>query len=402
MFGSIFPGPGSAAANPTEAVWLLVNRAKKNYSSGPQLTNLAIPGDKLKRGELALFDCWRGAALDTYTVDKDGSVTLSFAIESEGFGCVLLTANATTAGTRLADFLSTMAAMTRTGPLKSFDPIIRKLQYTMIRSPRVSSLAGPAAAVAHSDASLAGGDVTGKPPAGMALVPTAVPYFDYSVSAKEDQSLDMQYYWEAGPSQVHATVRIPVRGFYMDETPVSGGQYDTFLRSSRFWPTDTYNFLKNWGAAKTCPAALADRAVTYVSQAEARKYCAYEGKRLPTEWEWQYAAQGANNSKYPWGNQNASACSKAAKGAPCQPDKVIGNNIPAQPPVVGAHSPQGDSPFGLKDMVGTVCLPGRESLRAVLCLRQANGNHRPEETTATQLRSVCGQLVHKLVPSSNR
>ena len=44
--------------------------------------------------------------------------------------------------------------------------------------------------------------------------------------------------------------------------------------------------------------------MTFVSLADARAYAAWHGQRLPTEAEWQWAAEGAGfNNRFPWGNE---------------------------------------------------------------------------------------------------
>jgi formylglycine-generating enzyme required for sulfatase activity len=83
--------------------------------------------------------------------------------------------------------------------------------------------------------------------------------------------------------------------------------------------------------------------VTWVSIEDARVYAAWAGKRLPHEWEWQYAAQSADGRIYPWGNDwNAQAIAAADHGH---------NMLP--PSEVGAFS-AGASPFGVLDLVGNV------------------------------------------------
>jgi len=126
--------------------------------------------------------------------------------------------------------------------------------------------------------------------------------------------------------------------FAMDLTPVTNAQFAEFLRRSRYRPRHPENFLKHWQNGSP-PADKVDHPVVYVDLDDARAYARWARKRLPTEEEWQYAAQGTQGLKYPWGNEML-------------PNRCNGGESGGTTPV--KMFPEGRSPFGLFDMCGNV------------------------------------------------
>jgi iron(II)-dependent oxidoreductase len=152
----------------------------------------------------------------------------------------------------------------------------------------------------------------------------------------------------------------PVRsgGFYMDKFPVTNADYYEFVRSSGYLPDDTVNYLKNWVDGKPAKG-MEDYPVVYVSLEDARAYAKWAGKRLPTELEWQFAAQTPDMRPWPWGSdkgvrreiENVTSTLTVRKIKGIDPKLCNTGNGTMEP--VGKH-PRGANPYGLEDLVGSV------------------------------------------------
>jgi formylglycine-generating enzyme required for sulfatase activity len=81
-----------------------------------------------------------------------------------------------------------------------------------------------------------------------------------------------------------------VAAFRIDPRPVTNAEFERFMSATGYRPGDDANLLKHWGG-RSCPPELADLPVVYVDLDDARAYARWAGTHLPTEWEWQLAAQ---------------------------------------------------------------------------------------------------------------
>jgi formylglycine-generating enzyme required for sulfatase activity len=305
VYASKFPLEG-------KTLWTIVNRNEYDVS-GDQIVVPDRQGRKY-------YDLWHGVELKPGV--RNGNATLRFDLEGSSFGAILaLDSGAEVPG--LNAVLGQMREWAKT-PLKSLSHEWHFLPQQMIEIPATRPASSP--------------------PAGMVKIPAGD--FDFEVRGVEIEGenwegLDFQYPWENSPRRGHQH-RLAMKPFYMDTYPVTNAAFKNFLDATRYHPKDDHNFLRDWknGAA---PQGWENKPVTWVSLEDARAYAAWAGKRLPHEWEWQYAAQGTDGRLYPWGNEwNQQAVPAPDKGRDMVP-----------PADVDAH-PKGSSPFGVMDLTGNV------------------------------------------------
>ena len=85
-----------------------------------------------------------------------------------------------------------------------------------------------------------------------------------------------------------------VRPFQIDQTEVSNGDYLAFVEANN------HRRPVSWTQGMMLPEN-SELPVVGISWEDARMYCRFLGKRLPTEAEWERAARGTQGRKYPWG-----------------------------------------------------------------------------------------------------
>jgi gamma-glutamyl hercynylcysteine S-oxide synthase len=303
VFASRFPAPEGT-------LWTIVNRNEYNVE-GAQLTLAHKSG-------VRYYDLWHGVELTPKIIQEKAA--LNFELEGLGFGAVLATSSDPK---ELSGLLRFMAERSRR-PLASYSRAWKAVPQTLVDIPATKT--APAA------------------PPGMVRIPEGDFYFEVNgieVEGGNDPGVDVQYLWEDEARRFHRHL-MHMHAFYMDRTPVTNAQFKKFLEATGYKPKDDHNFLRSWKGG-TYLQGWADKPVTWVSIEDARAYAAWSGKRLPHEWEWQYAAQSADQRLYPWGNDwNADALPQVDAGPTMRPSANVGD------------FPKGASPFGVLDLIGNV------------------------------------------------
>lgn len=137
----------------------------------------------------------------------------------------------------------------------------------------------------------------------------------------------------------------PQRSVYLDEfsidqVEVTNERYLVFVQS-----TGHRNPPNPYGTGPlTSIHGIEQLPVVQATWYDAKAYCIWAKKRLPTEAEWEKAARGTDGRLYPWGNEPPTAM-RANFDREWEDEHTLHT--------VGSL-PKGDSPYGVKDMAGNV------------------------------------------------
>jgi hypothetical protein len=136
-----------------------------------------------------------------------------------------------------------------------------------------------------------------------------------------------------------------VAAFCLDEGEVTVNAYADCLRRGRCDEAGLRcGRAATWGAG-----GKGEHPVNCVTWDQADRFCRAQGKRLPTEAEWEWAARGRLRAlTYPWGTEPPAdrACWDGV-------GNTLGKGLRNETCAVGAH-PRGDSPDGFHDLGGNV------------------------------------------------
>jgi iron(II)-dependent oxidoreductase len=149
-----------------------------------------------------------------------------------------------------------------------------------------------------------------------------------------------------GPMDERPAHRVDVAAFSIELTPVTNQQFAAFLNAKGLGPNERWYDPRDGDARihRVGSKWVADAGAERLPSVEpswygAVEYCRWVGRRLPTEAEWEKAARGVDERRYPWGNE-APDKTRAFFGGGWREFVRVGS------------LPAGASPYGVLDMAG--------------------------------------------------
>lgn len=185
------------------------------------------------------------------------------------------------------------------------------------------------------------------PPTPTPMPPTPTPEAG-AQAASEPAVTDIMVEIPAGPFSMGSNQADPedfpaheveLLAFEIDRFEVTNADFNTFVEATGY---ETFAEQKGfrtwhdeWGEGED------NHPVVMVNWEDAQAYCEWLGKRLPTEAEWEKAARGEDERRYPWGNE-------------WDPNKANVKETGLRSTVMVGSFGEGASPYGVDDMIGNV------------------------------------------------
>lgn len=173
------------------------------------------------------------------------------------------------------------------------------------------------------------------------------------------------YQYPCGPHSVGEAL-MPLDGFCIEPTETTVGAYrscENFGTCAS--PAQDYPLEEGCNWSQDGLSDRDDHPINCVEWMRAHAYCvSWLGGDLPTEWQWEKAARGTDGRLFPWGDaplpNDCSRCNYDYRACIGEgQERVI------TWPAGSLAGPEGDSPYGLKDMCGNLLEFTRSCLDAV-------------------------------------
>ena len=177
---------------------------------------------------------------------------------------------------------------------------------------------------------------------GMVMVYVAEGEFEMGTSDEQRDRLVEENVWDEDWNYNEQPIHtVYLDAFWIDRTEVTNGQYALCVAEGACQEPDSSESDKRisyYGNPE-----FKDFPVVYVDWYMAEAYCAWAGRRLPTEAEWEKAARGTDGRTYPWGEGiDSTLANYDGSGRGNSDTTAVGSYI------------TGASPYGALDMAGNV------------------------------------------------